>query len=71
MPIDPAGTTPGVKPSVEEPKEVHLKCKTETCDSILATEIKIAGQMAGSHMYRCVKCSRTWSIRTGGGVDLG
>ena len=69
MPIDPAGTKPGLKPKVDEPKHIHLKCKSDTCDSILAFEMDIPGQ-TGAHTYQCVKCHRTWGIRTGGGIDI-
>ena len=71
MPIDPAGTTPGVIPETKDPDEVHIKCKSDGCDSIRAIEVKHAGQAPGTHMYRCIQCNRTWGIRTGGGIDLG
>jgi len=70
MPIDQEGTAPGLKATAKEPKQVHMKCKSDNCDSILAVEVELPGQ-AGSHVYRCVKCHRTWGIRTGGSIDLG
>jgi len=71
MPIDPAGTTPGLKKIEEKPKEIHIRCKNPQCDSILAIEIKVAGQEnSGHHLYQCCKCKRTWGIATGGAVNL-
>lgn len=65
MPIDETGTAPGVPPRVEEEKSIHLRCKRDGCDSILAVEIKIPG-LEGRHMYRCVACKHTHTVVTGG-----
>jgi len=71
MPIDPAGTTPGLQPpQAEDPPKVHLKCKNASCNSILAIEMKFAGQPGGRRMYQCVKCHLTWGVPVGGSVDL-
>lgn len=72
MPIDQAGTAPGLKQEVDEPPKVHLKCKNTSCDSILAIEIKVAGQTSGARrLYQCEKCKTTWSVPVGGSVELG
>jgi len=68
MPVDPAGTKPGLTKTVEEPEEVHMRCRNQDCDSILATEIKIPGSKG--RMYRCVACGQTRNLLVGGGVDL-
>ena len=70
MPIDPKGTKPGLTPQTDEPKQVHIKCKNDGCDSILAIIVEIPGMPAGTHLYRCVQCHRQWGIRTGGNIDL-
>ena len=71
MPIDPAGTTPGLQqPLVEEPPKLNLKCRNPSCDSILAIEIKFPGQLDGRRMYQCVKCKTSRSIPVGGSVDI-
>ncbi len=68
MPIDPAGTTPGLvnEPPVED--RVNMKCKN--CDSIVAIRVQIPGLSAHHRMYRCVKCHRSWGASVGGGIDL-
>ncbi len=70
MPIDPAGTKPGLLPQPEAPKIHNMRCKNTGCDSMQVTEMKIPG-LAGRHVYRCVKCNTTWGVVTGGSVDLG
>jgi hypothetical protein len=70
MPIDPAGTTPGLKKTETVPKEMHVRCKNPQCDSILAIELKIAGQEGGRRMYQCCKCKHTWGVVVGGFVEL-
>jgi hypothetical protein len=67
--IDPTGTQPGASTPAEEPKTVHMKCKTPECDSILAIELNHPGTGRGQHMYQCVKCRRTWGLAVGGTVD--
>lgn len=71
MPIDPAGTTPGLSPSTEEPESLNMRCKSfPQCDSMLAIEMTHAGIPAGRRMYQCVKCKRSWGVPVGGSVDL-
>lgn len=70
MPIDPTGTTPGVVQSKTEPEHIHMSCKNQKCDSIVAIEMKIPGQSPGTRMYQCIQCKRTWGIPVGGAVDL-
>jgi hypothetical protein len=70
MPIDPAGTQPGLSGTVEESKPVHMKCRNPDCDSILAVEIKIPGSPAGQRLYQCVQCKATRGVNTGGNIDL-
>lgn len=70
MPIDPAGTKPGLAPSAAEaPKTVHMKCKRPECDSIQAIEMSNPNTQ-GRHLFRCAKCNATWGIATGGSFDL-
>lgn len=70
MPIDPAGTKPGLAPAApEEPKTVNLRCKAIGCDSIKATEMTTPNAQ-GRHLYRCVKCNHVWGLATGGSFDL-
>ena len=70
MPIDPAGTKPGLaSPAPEEPKTVHIKCKRPGCDSIKAIEMTNPNPQ-GRHLYRCAKCNTTWGIATGGSFEL-
>ncbi len=70
MPIDPAGTKPGVQAQPPQPKVVNWRCKNQKCDSMQATEIPMPGN-TGRHIYRCIKCNTTWGVQTGGGIDLG
>jgi hypothetical protein len=72
MPVDPTGTTPGLQPAEPAAQpQVHLKCKNQHCDSILAIEVKIAGHTGGGRrLYQCVKCKLSWGIPVGGSVDL-
>lgn len=71
MPIDPAGTAPGLSSpaSIDAPR-VHMKCKRAECDSILAIEVKHPGTVGGHRMYQCVKCKASWGITTGGPVHF-
>jgi len=70
MPIDPAGTVPGLKEKEEAPEQIHFRCKNPDCDSILAIEMKVPGQSPGSRLYQCCKCKRTWNVPVGGSVEL-
>ena len=70
MPIDPAGTAPGLTKTEEEVPKIHMRCKSDKCDSILAVEVKVPGQPSGSRLYRCCKCNRTSMIPVGGSVEL-
>jgi hypothetical protein len=71
MPIDPAGTTPGLQPKTEEIPTINLRCKSyPSCDSLLAIEVKLPGAHPANRMYRCVKCQRTWGIAVGGSFNL-
>lgn len=70
MPIDPKGTAPGVVPSAAEPEHIHMSCKSEDCDSIMAIEMKVPNQSPSERLYQCVKCKRTWGIAVGGSVNL-
>ena len=69
MPIDPAGTKPGLTAVAEPPKQFHLKCKRAGCTSILATELT-APNAQGRHLYRCVQCNMTWGLSTGGVFEM-
>lgn len=71
MPIDPAGTTPGLAgPTNPSAPTVHMKCKRPDCDSILAIEVKHPGTTGGRRLYQCAKCRTSWGVNTGGAVDL-
>jgi hypothetical protein len=71
MPIDPAGTAPGLAASqVPAIPTVHIRCKRPECDSILAIEVKHPGAASGRRLYQCVKCKISWGVTTGGPVDL-
>lgn len=71
MPIDPAGTTPGLAaPLASAPPTVHIRCKRNGCDSINAIEVKHPGSPSGRRLYQCVKCRTSWGVNTGGPVDL-
>lgn len=69
MPIDPAGTKPGLTPAEDEPKKVFMRCKRAGCSSMEAVEVKVPGT-TGSHLYRCVKCHHPQSVQTGGSFDI-
>lgn len=71
MPIDPAGTTPGLAgPANPSAPTVHMKCKRPECDSILAIEVKHPGTVGGRRLYQCAKCKTSWGVNTGGAVDI-
>lgn len=71
MPIDPAGTTPGIVKQEQTPAPVHMRCKNGNCDSMLAVEIDVPGQQSPGHrMYQCCQCKRTSGIPVGGPVFL-
>jgi len=69
MPIDPAGTTPGLTPQEPEEVEIHLRCKNTNCDSILAVEIKTPIP-SPRRLYRCSKCKQVSGINVGGAVEF-
>lgn len=69
MPIDPAGTKPGLTPSEDEPKKVHMRCRREACDSILAVEV--SSPDSPSRLYRCVKCHHPSGVAMGGSFNFG
>ena len=70
MPVDPTGTKPGLQTQSQEPEKLNMRCKNKSCDSMQVTEMKVPGNV-GRHLYRCVKCNTTFSVVTGGSVDLG
>jgi hypothetical protein len=70
MPIDPAGTAPGLTPKTEEPPKVHIRCKNPTCSSILAIELKLEGMSPGHRLYQCCVCKRTHGVSLGGAFEL-
>lgn len=70
MPIDPAGTTPGLAPGVKPDETVLMKCRRgDGCDSMTAVVMKIPGQES-VRMYRCTGCNHTWGLNVGGAVNL-
>jgi len=69
--VDPSGTAPGLKKEEVSPKKLQVRCKNSNCDSILAIEVPIAGQMGGSQrLYQCCKCKYTWGVAVGGYVGF-
>ena len=70
MPIDPAGTTPGLTPEpAATPKQLHNRCKRAGCDSIEATEMP-APNSRGQHLYRCTTCNMVHGVTTGGSFEI-
>jgi len=65
MPIDPAGTTPGVIPEKKEPEKVSMRCRQPNCDSMWHEKIEIES-VPGDHLFRCCKCGNTFRINVGG-----
>jgi hypothetical protein len=70
MPIDSAGTAPGLTPKQEVAPKIHMRCKNPDCDSIVAIELKLTGQDSGHRLYQCCKCKVTRGIAVGGGINL-
>lgn len=69
--VDPSGTAPGLKKEEVSPKKFHVRCKNTNCDSILAIEISLGGQVGGAQrMYQCCKCKHTWGVAVGGYVGF-
>lgn len=69
MPIDPAGTTPGLAPGAKPQETVNMKCRRDPCPSITAVVVKIPGH-ENVRMYRCVTCSHQWGLNVGGNINL-
>lgn len=69
MPIDPTGTKPGLSPAEEEPKKVHMRCRRNGCDSILAVEVTTPDNQ--NRLYRCAKCHHPAGVATGGSFNFG
>lgn len=71
MPIDPAGTKPGLAaPTAPQPTTVHIKCKRPGCPSIQAIEMTPPNNSQGRHLYRCAQCNTTWGVATGGTFNM-
>ncbi len=71
MPVDPAGTAPGLQPGTEEPVVHNMRCKNKNCDSITVTTLPIPLEASGGRrMYRCTKCNTTWGVQVGGSIDI-
>jgi len=69
MPVDPKGTSPGLKPGTKpDEKTINMKCRNPKCKSITSTEIKLPNK--NQRVYRCVKCGHTWVINVGGHLDI-
>lgn len=70
MPIDPAGTTPGLAPGAKPEETINMKCRRGgNCESITAVVVRIPGQ-EHVRMYRCTECNHTWGLNVGGSVNL-
>lgn len=80
MPVDPAGTTPGLPQGVADMPKIFMRCKQErkdddgrvlwSCDSIEAYEVRMPSN-AGFRMYRCVKCNHAHNVQMGGSFHIG
>lgn len=70
MPINPAGTKPGLAPKANEPPKLAMKCRNEACDSMYVIEIAPHGSAGHRRLYQCVKCRRTFGVGTGGNIDI-
>lgn len=69
MPIDPAGTAPGLAPDNKPDDVVHMKCRREGCDSMTATIMKIPGQET-VRRYICTACKHSWGLNMGGPINI-
>lgn len=54
------------KANDERPRH-FMKCRNAKCDSIEVVEMKYA---AGTRLYQCVKCKRSFPVMVGGKMDL-
>jgi hypothetical protein len=71
MPIDPAGTAPGLVKAPPEEPILSLKCRSGKCESMQAVEVKIGGpEHAGIRLYRCIECGYTWGVNLGGHLAI-
>lgn len=72
MPVDPAGTAPGLaSPATGDAlKTVHMKCRRPECDSIVALDVPHPNSLSGRRMYQCVKCRTSWGASVGGALDI-
>jgi hypothetical protein len=68
MPVDPAGTSPGLSPTKEEPKKLNAKCRSGNCDSIQVYDVSVDG--VPGKRYQCVKCKHTWAVNPGGSFNV-
>lgn len=69
MPIDPAGTKPGLAPQEDGHRTVHMRCKREGCGSI--TAIEVSKPESANRLYRCTQCHFPVGVATGGAFNLG
>ena len=70
MPVDPAGTKPGLTtPPALTPKTVDIACRRPTCSGKRALIIA-SPQQGGRSLFQCTECHHTWGVATGGAIDF-
>jgi hypothetical protein len=73
--FDENGVLPGLVTTDKEKKTTSMKCKDDRCPSKEVIELtpKASLNNAGVPHYRsyqCVKCKTTWTVSTGGFINL-
>ncbi len=68
MPIDPAGTQPGLSSPAPQPKIVHVKCRRDGCKSMKVYHMKLdqPGDPEARQRFQCVDCGHAWLTQPGG-----
>lgn len=69
MPVDPAGTTPGLVPGAAPEERINMRCRRGGCDSMTAVIMNLPGPTR-VNMYRCTECNHTWGLNVGGAFNV-